>query len=236
MNKALEKILYLIAVAIIISVSQSALAAPDDMINFQSADAETVARDSTAAQFFVSAPLSVFPTIDSITRLDMIDYFQAGSDKPSRNAIGGECRILADEPQSITFTTSDVAEYTLSLLPTKPGKQPILMLVRTLKTPAEDSTAKFYTTDWKELTGLFVVPQLKDWLNDSGRKQRQDVQNAVPFVLARLDYSPLNRSLTLTNNVGDYLPEEALGLAKEALHTHLIFHWNGRKFVAVKQK
>ena len=55
---------------------------------------EKVEEASTAADFFVSAPLSVFPTIDPMTRMDMIDYFKAGSDKASKNLIGGECRIL----------------------------------------------------------------------------------------------------------------------------------------------
>lgn len=193
--------------------------------------------DSTAAQFFVDAPLSVFPTIDPTTRLDMIDYFQAGSDKASRNMFGGDCRIIEETPESITFTTSEVSEYTLSVIPSKKKKDgPILMVVRTLKTPAEDSTPRFFTSDWKELTGIFEVPMLSDWLNETGKAQRKDVENAVPFVLAKLVYSPSEQTITLTNNLGDYIPEESLGLAKESLHQQLHFRWNGRKFVTDKRK
>lgn len=214
----------------------AASVSPEEPVDFKMVEIVEAEKDSTAAQFFVSAPLSVFPTIDPMTRLDMIDYFQAGSDKPSRNTAGGECRILEETPQSITFSTSDVSEYSLSLIPTKKKGETILMVVRTLKTPAEDSTAKFYSTDWKELPGLFEVPQLMDWLNDEGKKQRRDVENAVPFVLAKLTYTPSNKMITLTNNLGDYIPEEVLGLAQNSLHQQLRFRWNGKKFVLDKQK
>lgn len=230
MKTILKKILgkgALLAVALLMGAN-SAVAADTDY---------TEVADSTAAEFFASAPLSIFPTIDRTTRLDMIDYFDAGSDKPSSNAIGGECKILSKTPESLTFTTSEISEYTLSVIPsTKKSGDPIIMVVRTLKTPAEDSTVKFYSSHWKELDGIFEVPMLRDWLNDAGKQQRKDVENAVPFVLAKLAYDPASQSLTLTNQLADYLPEEALGLAKESLHQQLHFRWNGRKFVIVKQK
>lgn len=236
MNKVLAKFFILTVLAAAWPMHMYAMASPDDAADFQIVEEVIEPADSTAAQFFVSAPLSVFPTVDPMTRLDMIDYFQAGSDKPSRNTAGGECRILKETPESITFTTSEVSEYTLSLIPSKKKGEPILMVVRTLKTPAEDSTAKFYSADWKELTGLFEVPQLHDWLNDEGRKQQKDVENAVPFVLAKLTYSPSNQSLTLTNNLDDYIPTDLLGLAHNSLHRQLLFRWNGKKFVIEKQK
>lgn len=225
--------------AALIGLGAQAMAAPqiEDITSRAEVDSVYAVADSTAAEFFVSAPTRVIPTIDPMTRLDMIDYFNAGSDKPSRNAVGGECRILEETNESITFTTSDASEYTLSLLPSmKKGGRPILMMVRTLKTPAEDSSAKFYNADWEEITGLFEVPLLKDWLNETGKRQRKDVENAVPFVLAKMAYSPSNQTITITNNIGDYIPEESLGLAKESLHKQLHFRWNGRKFVSVKQK
>lgn len=195
-----------------------------------------VAADSTAAEFFVDAPTAVIPTIDRTTRLDMIDYFNAGSDKPSRSAFGGDCRILQLTPESISFTTSDTADYTLSLLPSKNRGEKIIMLVRTLRTPAEDSSAKFYTTSWEEIRGVFEVPMLNDWLNETGKRQRRDVENAVPFVLAKMVYIPDEKLLTITNNLGEYIPEESLDLAKESLHQQLRFRWNGKKFVSGKVK
>lgn len=232
------KTAYAVAMLMAVAVWGTQVASPRD--NKAAVASEVVdfydPADSTAAEFFVSAPLSVFPTIDRMTRLDMIDYFEAGSTKPSRNIAGGECRVLSVSPESITFSSSDVSEYTLSLLPSKKANgQPIIMVVRTLKTPAEDSSAKFYSANWQELDGIFEVPVLNDWLNKAGKQQKKDVENAVPFVLAKMVYTPDNQTVTITNNIGDYLPEESLGVARESLQKQLTFRWNGHKFVALKQ-
>lgn len=188
----------------------------------------------TAADLFVSAPASVFPTIDPLTRMDMIDYFHAGSGKPSKNLVGGECRITEESPEKLTVKTSDVSEYTLAVLPQSSGKGKIIMLSRTLKTPVEDSTVTFYTTDWKEIKGLFTVPTLEEWMLPEGKKNRKDVENAVPFVLAKLEYFPDRQAMTLTNNLPEYIPEESLGIAGASLHKSLTYKWNGKRFVMEK--
>lgn len=192
--------------------------------------------DSTAADFFISAPSSIFPTIDPMTRMDMIDYFKAGSDKASKNLIGGECRITEESPDKLVFTTSAVSEYTIALLPA-PGRKldKIIMLSRTLKTPAEDSTVTFYDTDWKEIKGLFTVPTLEDWMLPQAKKNRKDVENAVPFILAKLEYFPEKKMATFTNNLPDYIPEESLGIAESSIRKTLTFRWNGKRLVMEKQ-
>lgn len=200
---------------------------------------ETVAKDepadSTAAGFFVSAPISIFPTIDPLTRMDMIDYFQAGSDKPSKNLIGGECRITEDTPDKLVFSTSEVSEYTIVLLPAPSAKLgKIILLSRTLKTPAEDSTVSFYDTGWNKIEGVSAAPTFGQWLLPEAKKNRKDVENAVPFILARFEYSVENRSATFTNTLQDYLPEESLGIAKSSIRGSLTYKWDGKRFVMEK--
>lgn len=188
-----------------------------------------------ADEYFVSAPTIVFPSVDSITRLDMIDYFQAGSQKASKNLFGGDVRILSDEPTRLTFSTSAVTEYTIDLLPASGVRDGVIIMVtRTLQMPAADSSVRFYTTDWKELKGMFEVPQLHEWLTEEGRKNRKDVENMVPYIFARITYLPESREITVTNNLDDYIPEENLEKAKAALEKTLRYKWNGKKLVRVK--
>ena len=199
--------------------------------------ADSVAEDSvlTAADCFVSAPMSVFPTIDRMTRLDMIDYFNAGSDKASRNLVNGVCRVIEDSPDKIVVQTSPASEYTLALLPSSDsGTGTVIMLVTTLKTPAEDSSVKFYTTSWKEIPGLFRVPLLDDWMLPEARRNRKDVENAVPFVIAKLEYFPDQKRAVLTHDLPSFIAEEMLGVAKSSLRDKLTFRWNGKKLVMEK--
>lgn len=41
----------------------------------------------TATKAFSDAPATVFPSIDRMTRLDMIDYYNSGSPKPSKTRL-----------------------------------------------------------------------------------------------------------------------------------------------------
>ncbi|MDE6283552.1 MAG: DUF3256 family protein [Muribaculaceae bacterium] len=200
------------------------------------ASAKGSAARKTAADYFVAAPARVFPTIDSITRLDMIDYFRAGSPKPSRNLMGGNVRILADTPDHLEFSTSLVSRYTIDLLPSsgRPGGV-VLMLTRTIQTPAEDSSVTFYTTGWSEIKGMFTVPTLDEWmLPEAKKKHRKEVENAVPFMLAKLEYAPDSQTMTFTNNLDKYIPEEDLGLANSSITKSLSYKWNGKRFVKLK--
>lgn len=195
-----------------------------------------VEADSTAADYFVSAPLSVIPTIDKMTRMDMIDYFRAGSDRASKNRFGGDCRILEDSHEKIVISTSDASEYTIALLPADGRKlDRMIMVIRTLKAPAEDSSISFYDSDWKEVSNVFTLPLLEDWmLPQAKKKNRKDIENAIPFIMAKCVYSPDDYTMTFTTNLTDYIPEEALELAKQSIKKSIVYHWNGKRMILKK--
>lgn len=191
--------------------------------------AEAAAQEPlTATRAFTEAPAAIFPTLDRMTRLDMVDYFNSGSPKPSKNAFKGDSRIIAASDRSITIATSDVSEIQLSLL--ESGNDTILMVITTLKTPAPDSGVRFYTTRWKEITkGLFMVPLLDDWMLPEAQKRRDDLENTVPFVLASITYDPQTATLTLKNNLGDFLPDDDSKWVSPLLRSQLVYKWNGKK-------
>lgn len=194
------------------------------------------AKPKTAADCFVSAPTEVFPTIDRTTRLDMIDYFNAGSSKASKNLVNGSCRVVAESPEQITVETSPVSEYTISLLPSSDKKlgDRIIMLITTLRTPAEDSSVKFYTLDWREIPGMFRVPLLDDWLLPEAAGRRADVENAVPFVIAKITYYPEQKRAVLTHDLPSFIAEDMLGVASSSMKDRLSFRWDGKRLVLEK--
>lgn len=187
----------------------------------------------TALTAFVDAPVEVFPTLDRMTRMDMVDYYNSGSPRPSKNAFRGDARILSASPCQVTVSTSGVSDVELSLLEQKGDT--IFMVITTLKTPAEDSGVRFYTRDWQPIDkGLFMVPLLDDWTREEARDRKADLENAVPFMLARCTYVPETNTLTLINNLGAYLPEESLGLAEGSLSQKLSYRWDGKRMVRIK--
>jgi len=215
------------------SATEESLTVTDTL---QAAVNDTLKVNLSASDLFVNAPMSIFPTIDPMTRMDMIDYFRAGSEKASKNLIGGDCRIIEDTPDKLVFMTSDVSEYLLALLPSRSAESgKIIMLSRTLKTPAEDSSVSFYDTAWKKLEGVFTMPSLEQWILPEAKKNRKDIENAVPFIMAKIEYSPDSQSMTLTNKLPDYLPEEYLKVASPSIRESMTFRWNGKRFIFEKQ-
>lgn len=195
--------------------------------------APPAARALTASEAFAKAPARVFPTVDSLTRLDMLDYFNSGSPKASRNLLRGDCRVTAVSDIRLEFSSSDVSAHTLQLLPTAKGDT-VIMRISTISTPADDSSVSFYDKSWRPLESLMREPELDDWLTEEGKKERRDVENAVPFILSRASFDPETSILTITCHPEEYLPEEALPVAKRGLRESLSYRWDGKKMTPLK--
>ncbi len=108
------------------------------------------------------------------------------------------------------------------------------MRISTISTPADDSSVSFYDKSWRPLESLMREPELDDWLTEEGKKERRDVENAVPFILSRASFDPVTSILTITCHPEEYLPEEALPVAKRGLRESLSYRWDGKKMTPLK--
>lgn len=183
---------------------------------------------------FKSAPAAVFPLIDSSTRLDMIDYYNSPSNVGATNALSGRSRITELTPESMRIAMTSSSQYQIVALPM--GNETLTAVLTTVLTPAPDSKMTVYSSDWsKTVTDkVFTRPVLKDWLTADGRKNIDEVEMLVPFLLVGYDFDPATKSLTLTNNVASFLSDEVYEIVKPYFQSQLQYSWNGKKFVAVK--
>lgn len=187
----------------------------------------------TAAGAFTDAPASLFPLLDRNTRLDMIDYYNSGSATASQNAMQGKSRITVLNPDDIKISMTDASSYQISLLPT--GNDTIIAVIQTVATPAHDSHVNFYSRTWQELKGnYFTPPVMSDWLTDSGKKNDGEVSAMVPFMLAEYVYDPATSTLSLTNNLKEFLSPDVYQLVADYLKPSLIYRWDGKQMNKVK--
>jgi lipoprotein len=204
------------------------------------ANADSTAADSDSGGFnrytgqpamdaFINAPARIFPALDHMTRMDMADYFNSGSPKPSKNVFKGDTRITAATPAQVTVATTDISQAEITVLPVKGDS--IIMLITTLDTPSPDSSVKFYTyPGWEPVKNeLFTAPGLDDWISEGDTTSRDDLENAVPFILAKAVYDPTAGTLTLENDPESYLSIEDAKVAKKALKDKLVYRWDGRR-------
>lgn len=189
---------------------------------------------TTAKQAFVTAPRELFPTIDSLTRLDMIDYYESGSATPSKNRFGGGSRVSALSEDSITVETSPATTVTLYTLPSKGDT--LLLAVTTMSLPAPDAMAALYTSKWEPLPPKAALPshnQLKLWLLKCTKEQRQLVENLVPFIPA--SYSLRGNRLTITSTLDRLLPADDYQQVVPFLRSSISYSWDGQRWKLDKQ-
>ncbi|MDE6309402.1 MAG: DUF3256 family protein, partial [Muribaculaceae bacterium] len=61
-----------------------------------------------------------------------------------------------------------------------------------------------------------------------------DIENMVPFVIARLTIDPATRVLTATNTLNEYFTPEDYDKLKLTLRPTLNYQWKGKKFKLTK--
>lgn len=192
-----------------------------------------VSAQLTARKAFTSAPQSVFPLLDTNTRLDMIDYFEAGMKTESKNALGGGSALLDLSPESLRVKMSDASVHQLFLLPA--GNDTLIGVIRTVATPGHDSSMTLYTSSWQAAAKLqqrFQTPMLRDWVTDTSHLP--DVETVVPFMLTGYSYDPATQTLTLTNNLKGFLSDDIYDMVADFMRPTLVYRWDGKRFTLMK--
>lgn len=197
------------------------------------ADAQT---GLSAAKAFVSAPTDCFPLIPKMKRLDMLDYFNSGMDRPSENLLGGKSRVLTLTPLKIVIEETEGGGVLSSVSLGKVNNDTVYIVTTDVNLPARDGSLRVYDRDWKQLvTGRwFAEPTLETWLVKKDRKTLPDIENAVPFVPAAYDFDPETGILTLTSTVADMIPAEDYALVKDLLRPTLQYKLTNKGFTLRK--
>lgn len=189
----------------------------------------------TATDAFTSAPRKVLPLLDTNARLDMVDYFNSNMSTGTGNAYGGKSRITAISPEKVSVAMTDASTWDFIILP---GKTPMIAVITTVATPAPDSRMTVYSSDWnRDLTAqVFKKPTLDMWLTPEGKKNRAEVDMNVPFMLVSYSYDPASQTLTLNNNVKQFVGDDVYSMVENYLLPKLTFKYNQStgKFTAEK--
>lgn len=192
----------------------------------------------TAEKCFREAPSEVLQLITPNTRLDMIDYFEAGMQRASSNAAGGECAMLQVEPKSVTLKAGEGIRYQFFVL--DGSKQSYIGVIETLETPCEESAVKFYTADWTPIdahkTGFFREPTLKDWMLENDKRTLAEARKTLPFIFTSYTYDPAAGTLTATNTMdGYYHPTDTPAILSD-IRPSITYKWDSKRNAFVMSK
>ena len=194
--------------------------------------AMTVSARTAMKDIFVNSPRDIFTTIDSITRVEMVLYNEAGSETMSKNLFGGPCRIDYISDTELKVKTSPASSTDLYRLPAAKGDS-VILAVTSVSLPAVDSHATMYSADWKELPAKMQLPSVNDldvWLTDEGKERRREVENAVPFVPALFVYSSATCTLVVDSSIRQLIGKDNYEQISSCLKKAISYRWDGRKW------
>lgn len=181
---------------------------------------------------FVNAPREVISTIDSITRIEMILYNEAGSSTQSKNLFGGGCRINYIGDEEIRIATSVASEIAFYRLPASKGDS-VILAINSINLPALDSRATMYASDWHQLPAKMQLPSVNDldlWLTEEGKERRMEIENLVPFITSVMIYSSETSTLSASSTLPDLIGKDEYEKFASCLKKVVRFKWNGRKW------
>lgn len=186
---------------------------------------------ATAAKCFAEAPDAIVKLLPRNTRLDMLDYFHAGSPKVSVNAAGGKCKIISESDTSITYQAADGVICQMFVLNPMDARSIRIGLIETVSTPAPDSRITVFDSRWADLTSAtFKAPRLTDWTRGVSSERRDDVEQSIPMMLAEYTFDPHSSTLMVANRMNQYYAPADRPDALQYVSPVLRYTWDGRRF------
>ncbi len=191
------------------------------------------AADSLSGKYlFLHLPGDALQLIPESTRVDMVDYYEAGQKYRPLNSLRGYCSLDSLTASYASVTVSAASDVQMCVLPC--GKQRVAAVVYTVDGgDSPDSQLLFYDADLRELPlkRYFKEPELEAFMVKS--KEARAMQQLVPFLLVSYELEPSSTGATLTArlNVEGSMTEEDFARIKPFIATEsLIYTWDGHRF------
>lgn len=194
-----------------------------------------VSGQMTPRSVVTTAPEKMLLTIDNSKLLDMLDYYESGISRIFKNKANEDAYIVEMTDKTITLKTGSCHNITFAILPY--GKSEIIMTIERVETPSIDATVSFYDSRWRQLDTekMLRVPTLSDWVGKVSRDERNDIENALPFLMVDATFDSTTLLLSFTPQIGDYVATENVEKVESALFDRLEYVWSGKSFKRIKK-
>ena len=176
---------------------------------------------------------NIFLGLSRNTRLDMIDYFEAGLEAFSYDDnFGSSVRIDTLEDRHVRLATNTQLAVDFYLIAAGSDS----LAVAAVTYPVGDGDVRVFVDDVR--TGKTIDslnPQYSDWLLKDALKNfsESELLAAIPFIAARAEVDVPTAVITLFNT-SVTVPGLDPAILK-AYKTELRYKWNGKKYVPIKQ-
>ena len=184
---------------------------------------------------FVGAPFNVIPSLSESVRLDMIDYFEHGMNRPSISYFGDEVSITELDSVKINVKLSLNTELDLYMMTSK--NDTLLIAIHTYQIPVKESKVKVYDRTWNELAAI-DAGYIADWILPAWNKKelKDEINSAAEFITAYATFDPDTKIISFKNTTEERLGREEFSKIQDKLSTERNFIFNGKNFKELKIK
>lgn len=183
--------------------------------------------------FFVSEQGELLSLLPKNTRMDMIDYYNAGRVIEAKNNLGEGTRFnkVTDNYISLQLTKSCTVE--MMLIPVS-KKDSVIIAIKTLELPAKDSEITFYDTSWQPLaTKRYFKPvSMKDFIRipKGDKTKKETVLEAIDFPIVSYTINPDKATIIARHGLSEYMSKEDYKKIKPYLQDSINYTLQGHTF------
>lgn len=187
--------------------------------------------------FFISEQGELMSLLPKNTRMDMIDYYNAGRVIEAKNNLGEGSRFnkITDNYISLRLTKSCTIE--MMLIPIS-KKDSVIIAIKTLDLPAKDSRITFYDTDWKPVAPkrYFKPVTMKDFITipKGDKTKKETVLEAIDFPIISYSINPESHTIVARHGLEQYMSKEDFKKVKPYLLDSIPYIKKGNTFKPLK--
>lgn len=191
----------------------------------------------TVRDFFAAENGGIFVSLPHDTRLDMLDYYEAGRKMPMGNNFGGTAVIDTLASDYLQVRTSASSRVEILLAASK--RDTVIYVVTTYMLPAADSHVAAYNKNWEILntSKYFKMPRIQDFIaipkGDKTRRNDLAALAKIPTFECRIN--PADKSITVSPTVKGTMTVEDYDKLKPYLATHINYELKNTKFKKTKK-
>ena len=190
----------------------------------------------TLKEIFVHMPDTLSPILTPVNRADCVDFIASNMKARVTNRFNrtSEVKTLTDDYLLAQVTESSVWE--MRRLPLNDSVS-VVCWVKTVKGPVEDSSLRFYSTDWKELPVSDFLPQRPGpadfFLQPSAEKadSLNELRRKADITFLKASLSPKENTLSFTYTTPDYMNADDRQQIIPYIRKSVVYEWKDGKFV-----
>ncbi|MEF9924871.1 MAG: DUF3256 family protein [Muribaculaceae bacterium] len=182
---------------------------------------------------FLNAPDDLFAIIDKETRLDLLDYYNAGSTISIQNNLGDDTQFIKVTDDFLSIQLAESSEIEMKMLCFS-KKDTIIVVNSTIKSPTPDGKLSFYTADWKPIDAKkhISIPDMKAFISipKGSDVEIKDVLNQIDFPLISYSIDPATATITAMQNLEQYMSKEEYKRIANYLIPSIKYTLSGKKY------